>query len=160
MSAAFRGPACKWAELVDGELLGGIIRGAWDLGHPDPENPTGGPEHRACNRGAPSRLAAKAGGRRDALEDRGDGVGCRGAGVQHRLGMNLWGRQIPGLRSCSPMLLLRRKSSLTILRVSVICLSCLLDDHPELGAALDLARRYGAAELDLDGRWIAAPFDD
>ena len=45
-------------------------------------------------------------------------------------------------------------------RVSVICLSCLLDDHPELGAALDLARRYGAAELDLDGRWIAAPFDD
>ena len=56
----FRGRACKWAEWVDGELVGGIIRGAWDLGHPDPENPTGGPEHRACNRGAPSRLAAMA----------------------------------------------------------------------------------------------------
>ena len=55
-----RGRACKWAEWVDGELVGGIIRGAWDLGHADPENPRGGPEHRACNRAAPSRLAAMA----------------------------------------------------------------------------------------------------
>ena len=49
----------KWAELVDGELVGGIIRGHWDLRHPDGES-VGGPECRECNRAAPSRLAAMA----------------------------------------------------------------------------------------------------
>jgi hypothetical protein len=53
-----RGAACKWAEWVDGELVGGYIRGPWDLGHPDGES-RGGPEHSACNRSAPVRLAAE-----------------------------------------------------------------------------------------------------
>ena len=53
-----RGGACKFAEWVDGELLGGFIRGPWDLGHRDEES-VGGPEHRECNRGAPSRLKGR-----------------------------------------------------------------------------------------------------
>ena len=53
-----RGEACKFAEWVDGELIGGFIRGRWDLGHPDGES-AGGPEHAACNRAAPSRLKAR-----------------------------------------------------------------------------------------------------
>jgi hypothetical protein len=55
-----RGAACKFAEVVDGRKVGGFIAPdtAWDLGHPDGES-TGGPEHAACNRAAPSRLAAK-----------------------------------------------------------------------------------------------------
>ena len=53
-----RGEACKFAELVDGELVGGFIRGPWDLGHADGES-VGGAEHRACNRAAPSRLRAR-----------------------------------------------------------------------------------------------------
>jgi len=53
-----RGAACREAEWVDGELVGGIIRGPWDLGHPAGES-RGGPECRACNRAAPSRLRAR-----------------------------------------------------------------------------------------------------
>ena len=55
-----RGGACGRAELVDGELVGGLIRPdeAWHLGHPDGES-VGGPEHRRCNAGAPSRLGAR-----------------------------------------------------------------------------------------------------
>ena len=52
-----RGAACKRAELVDGELVGGFIEPEerWHLGHADGES-VGGPEHVACNVGAPSRL--------------------------------------------------------------------------------------------------------
>jgi hypothetical protein len=55
-----RGPACKHAEFVDGELVGGLIRPGqlWDLGHADGES-VGGVEHRECNRAAPSRLRAQ-----------------------------------------------------------------------------------------------------
>ena len=55
-----RGGACGRAELVDGELVGGLIRPdeEWHLGHPDGES-VGGPEHRKCNAGAPSRLGAR-----------------------------------------------------------------------------------------------------
>jgi len=54
-----RGSACRRAELVDGELVGGLIRAGegWHLGHPDGES-AGGPEHIACNTGAPMRLRA------------------------------------------------------------------------------------------------------
>ena len=54
-----RGAACKRAEFVDGELVGGFIEPgeAWHLGHPDGES-IGGPEHVACNTAAPSRLRA------------------------------------------------------------------------------------------------------
>ncbi len=39
-------------------------------------------------------------------------------------------------------------------RVSLVCLHCLLDDHPELGRGLDLAREHGVADRDDDGEWI------
>ena len=39
-------------------------------------------------------------------------------------------------------------------RVSTVCLDCLLDDHPELGRGLDIAREYGVADLDDDGEWV------
>jgi hypothetical protein len=51
------GEYCKHAEELDGELVGGFIRGKWDLGHPDAES-EGGPEHRECNRSRPMRLRA------------------------------------------------------------------------------------------------------
>ena len=56
-----RGAACRRAELVDGVLVGGFIEPTelWHLGHADGES-VGGPEHVACNTGAPSRLRARA----------------------------------------------------------------------------------------------------
>jgi hypothetical protein len=55
-----RGPACRRAELLDGELVGGFILPTerWHLGHPDGES-VGGPEHVRCNTGAPSRLRGR-----------------------------------------------------------------------------------------------------
>ena len=55
-----RGPACRRAEIVDGERVGGFILPgeSWHLGHPDGES-VGGPEHVKCNTGAPSRLRGK-----------------------------------------------------------------------------------------------------
>jgi hypothetical protein len=35
-----------------------------------------------------------------------------------------------------------------------MCLGCLIDDHPEIGRGLDLAREYGVADLDGDGGWV------
>ena len=55
-----RAAACVYAELVDGELVGGLIHQGepWHLGHPDGES-AGGPEHRRCNVGAPQRQRAR-----------------------------------------------------------------------------------------------------
>jgi hypothetical protein len=39
-------------------------------------------------------------------------------------------------------------------RLSLVCLSCLVDDHPELGRGLDIAREYGVADLDESGEWV------
>ena len=38
--------------------------------------------------------------------------------------------------------------------ISWICLHCLLERHPELGAGLDIARRHRVADLDDDGVWV------
>ena len=38
--------------------------------------------------------------------------------------------------------------------ITFVCLHRLLDDHPEIGRGLDLAREYGVADLDGDGVWI------
>lgn len=53
-----RGAACKFAEEVDGVLVGGLIHPAamWDLGHDDRDRTRYiGPEHSACNRGTHGR---------------------------------------------------------------------------------------------------------
>ena len=39
-------------------------------------------------------------------------------------------------------------------RISLVCLACLIDDHPELGRGLDIAREHGVADLDDDGEWV------
>jgi hypothetical protein len=51
-----RGAACRYAEVVDGVMVGGLIRAGerWDLGHADHDS-VGGPEHRYCNQTAPHR---------------------------------------------------------------------------------------------------------
>jgi hypothetical protein len=57
-----RGASCRFAELVDGELLGGLIREGqkWHLGHFDGEGaPLTAPEHAICNVSAPQRLKAR-----------------------------------------------------------------------------------------------------
>jgi hypothetical protein len=38
--------------------------------------------------------------------------------------------------------------------MTLVCLACLIDDHSELGHALDLAREHGVAELDDNGEWV------
>jgi len=38
--------------------------------------------------------------------------------------------------------------------ISLVCLDCLLDDHPEVGRGLDIAHEYGVADLDDDGEWV------
>lgn len=37
----------------------------------------------------------------------------------------------------------------------LVCLHCLIEDHPEIGRGLDITRRYGVADLDDDGEWVA-----
>jgi hypothetical protein len=39
-------------------------------------------------------------------------------------------------------------------RISFACLHGLLDDHPELGRGLDLAREHGVADLDENDEWV------
>jgi hypothetical protein len=34
------------------------------------------------------------------------------------------------------------------------CLHCLIDEHPEIGVALDSARQVGEVWLDQDGEWV------
>jgi hypothetical protein len=38
--------------------------------------------------------------------------------------------------------------------IAMVCLHCLIDDNPEIGRGLDLARKYGLADLDDDGEWV------
>jgi hypothetical protein len=39
----------------------------------------------------------------------------------------------------------------------VICMGCILEQHPEVGRGLDLAKRYGSARYRADGdEWVAA----
>ena len=45
-------------------------------------------------------------------------------------------------------------------RVGLAHLDCVVDEFPGIGLGLALAREYGCAELDLEGVWVAAPFDD
>jgi hypothetical protein len=43
--------------------------------------------------------------------------------------------------------------------LSSVCLHCLIDDHPEIGRGLDVAREWGAADLDENGEWIGRVVD-
>lgn len=57
-----RGASCRFAEWVDGELVGGLIQVGqkWHLGHFDGEGlPLTAPEHAVCNTSAPQRLKAR-----------------------------------------------------------------------------------------------------
>jgi hypothetical protein len=38
--------------------------------------------------------------------------------------------------------------------ITLVCVDCLLDDHPEIGRGFDLAREYGVADLDEQGEWV------
>jgi hypothetical protein len=38
--------------------------------------------------------------------------------------------------------------------ISLVCLHCLLEDHPEIGRGLDVAREYGVADLDDHDEWV------
>ena len=38
--------------------------------------------------------------------------------------------------------------------ITLVCLDCLLDDHPEVGRGLDIAHEYGVADLDERGEWV------
>lgn len=39
-------------------------------------------------------------------------------------------------------------------RIPVVHRCCLLDDRPEIGRGLNLAREYGVADLDESGQWV------
>ncbi len=147
-----RGAACKRAEFVDGELVGGFIGPGerWHLGHPDGES-VGGPEHVAMQH-----------------------VGTRAPPRKNEATMTktvamVWGSQPPAysIGWCAPMW--EGDSGLTVLfydapdpdevrpddpRISLAHLGCLLDDDPSLGRGLDLAREFGAADLDENDEWV------
>ena len=38
--------------------------------------------------------------------------------------------------------------------LSLVCVRCLIDDHPEIGRGLDVAREWGSADLDDSGVWV------
>jgi len=38
--------------------------------------------------------------------------------------------------------------------VSIVCLHCLIEDNPEIGRGLDIAREYGVADLDENDEWV------
>lgn len=38
--------------------------------------------------------------------------------------------------------------------VAIVCLHCLLDDHPDVGRGFDIAREYGVADLHDRGEWV------
>lgn len=38
--------------------------------------------------------------------------------------------------------------------ITLVCLHCLIDDHPEIGRGLDIAREYGVADLDDNNEWV------
>jgi hypothetical protein len=38
--------------------------------------------------------------------------------------------------------------------IQLVCLRCLIDDHPELARGLELARAFGVADLDDNGVWV------
>jgi hypothetical protein len=38
--------------------------------------------------------------------------------------------------------------------IYMLCLHCLIEDHPEIGRGLDIAREYGVADLNDNGEWV------
>lgn len=83
-----RGAECKWRELVDGEIVGGLIRAGqpWDLGHMDGADPFSyqGAEHAACNRSTSRRKEPEPA---VAFRPRPDGYFEDAAGLLYRCGL-------------------------------------------------------------------------
>ena len=44
--------------------------------------------------------------------------------------------------------------------ITLVCLHCLINDHPEIGRGLDLAREYGVADLDDNDEWVVGESAD
>jgi hypothetical protein len=38
--------------------------------------------------------------------------------------------------------------------ITLVCLRCLVNNHPELGRGLDIARKHGVADLNENGEWM------
>ena len=38
--------------------------------------------------------------------------------------------------------------------ITLVCLHCLIDDNPEIGPGLDIAREHGVADLDENDEWV------
>ena len=150
-----RGERCKFREWVDGELVGGFIRlgQPWDLGHRDEES-VGGPEHRECNRGAPSRRL---------------GAPPMSHGRKHRRTTIAFvygdvGEPVAVL--CDPegdppgqryfTIVLDDSPGPDSEPQAPVCVDCLLDDHPRLGPGLLVAVEHRGAEW-RDGERVPAP---
>ena len=149
-----RGGACKWAEWVDGELVGGIIRGKWDLGHQDSRNR---PEGRSIAPviGVPRCVAALE--RSGCDDDRGDDGGAMGyrggADVDRVTDQPMWpndsGFSIVLSDAPDP-----DEVEPGDPRIGIIHLSCVIDGFPGIGRGLDLAREHGVADVSDGGEWI------
>ena len=151
-----RGAACRRAEFVDGALLGGFIEPgeAWHLGHPDGES-VGGPEHVALQYRRPFAPPR-------ASEAR--------AMTHAKTVAMVWGSEPPAFSIGHEKPMWPGDSGFTVIfsdapdpdevhgpddpRVTLVCLHCLINDHPEIGRGLDIAREYGAADLDDNDEWI------
>ena len=44
-------------------------------------------------------------------------------------------------------------------RLTWVCLNCLIEEHPQIGRGLDLAKQHGTADLWDDGEWIGRSGD-
>ena len=143
-----RGAACKRRELVDGVLVGGSSS----------PGSSGTSATRTASRSAgPSTSAA-------IRELRRASCGMKRTTSEHsRTAAGVWGSEPPAFsigyvqplgRATGIHRALRRRTRPggrrrpDDPRISIVCMHCLLDDHPEIGRGLDLAREYGVADLD------------
>ena len=146
-----RGAACRFAE---GEL-GGFIRPGqeWDLGHADGES-VGGVEHRILQSVGADAVEGSA-----AMSGHKTAV-CWGSeppvssiGYEKPMWPGDSGFSVLFVDAPDPEDLPEVSDNLPP-GITLVCLHCLLDEHPEMGRGLDLAREHGVADLEDDGEWV------